>query len=93
VADPFPVDQYYVNHPEELFDQAMEDLVLDIDNPVILEGELHLFFPIQVMVFPLVAHLQCAGNEMPICKEDEQYFGSLMREICRKKLLEDKDGW
>ncbi|KAF5358075.1 hypothetical protein D9756_001743 [Leucocoprinus leucothites] len=76
VADPFPVDQYYVNHPEELFDQAMEDLILDIENPVILE-----------------AHLQCAGNEMPICKQDEEYFGSLMQEIVERKLLKDKDGW
>ncbi|KAJ3572806.1 hypothetical protein NP233_g2842 [Leucocoprinus birnbaumii] len=76
VADPFPVDQYYVNHPTELFDQAMEDLILDIENPVILE-----------------AHLQCAGNEMPICKQDEEYFGPLMHGIIEKKLLKDKDGW
>lgn len=40
VADPFSVDQYYVNHPEELFGQTLEDLVIDIENPVILEGEL-----------------------------------------------------
>ncbi|KXN90485.1 Putative ATP-dependent helicase HRQ1 [Leucoagaricus sp. SymC.cos] len=76
VADPFPIDQYYVNHPEELFEQAMEDLVLDLDSPVILE-----------------AHLQCAGHEMPICREDEKYFGPLMHGICERKLLRDKDDW
>lgn len=96
VADPFPVDQYYVNHPEELFDQAMEDLVLDIDNSVILEGKLSPLPSPRVQavtISSVLAHLQCAGNEMPVCKEDEQYFGPLMHEICQKKLLKDKDGW
>lgn len=30
---------------------------------------------------------------MPIHREDEQYFGPLMLDICEKKLLKDKDGW
>lgn len=38
VADPFPIDQYYVNHSEELFSHAMEDLVIDTESAVILEG-------------------------------------------------------
>ncbi|KAF9452846.1 DEAD/H helicase [Macrolepiota fuliginosa MF-IS2] len=76
VADPFPVDQYYVNHPEELFNHVMEDIIIDVESPVVLE-----------------AHLQCAGDEMPICMEDEQYFGPLMHEVCDAKLIKDKDGW
>ncbi|EKM82852.1 hypothetical protein AGABI1DRAFT_125317 [Agaricus bisporus var. burnettii JB137-S8] len=76
VADPFPIDQYYVNHSEELFSHAMEDLVIDTESPVILE-----------------AHLQCAAHEMPIHREDKQYFGPLMPDICEKKLLKDRDGW
>jgi DEAD/DEAH box helicase domain-containing protein len=38
VADPFPVDQYYVNHSEELFSHTMEDLIIDTESPVVLEG-------------------------------------------------------
>jgi DEAD/DEAH box helicase domain-containing protein len=41
----------------------------------------------------LEAHLQCAGNEMPLSKEDEVYFGPLFREICETRLSEDDEGW
>jgi DEAD/DEAH box helicase domain-containing protein len=74
----------------------MEDLVIDIENTVILEGKLPgipRVASVLVVTLDLTAHLQCAGNEMPICKEDEKYFGPLMHEICEKKLLKDKDGW
>jgi len=41
----------------------------------------------------LEAHLQCAGTEMPITSEDEQYFSSMMKEICENRLSKDEDGW
>ena len=41
----------------------------------------------------LGAHLQCAGQEMPISPQDECYFGPLMRELCDAQLMKDKDGW
>jgi DEAD/DEAH box helicase domain-containing protein len=41
----------------------------------------------------LEAHLQCAGQEMPICLDDEAYFGPLTREICETKLQKDDEGW
>lgn len=41
----------------------------------------------------LEAHLQCAGQEMPLSLEDEQYFGPGMRKICENQLVKDKDGW
>lgn len=39
VADPFPVDQYYVENPDHLFEHSLDDLVIDTDNDVILESE------------------------------------------------------
>ncbi|KAI0928397.1 hypothetical protein AcW1_005652 [Taiwanofungus camphoratus] len=40
VADSFPVDQHYVNNPDELFDKHMNDLVIDLESKVILESHL-----------------------------------------------------
>jgi DEAD/DEAH box helicase domain-containing protein len=39
------------------------------------------------------AHLQCAGHEMPLCADDEFYFGPLTRELCETRLRKDADGW
>ncbi|KAJ6500440.1 DEAD H helicase [Mycena sanguinolenta] len=41
----------------------------------------------------LEAHLQCAAQEMPICKADSSFFGPLMHELCETRLRVDKDGW
>lgn len=30
---------------------------------------------------------------MPLCLEDETYFGPLMHQICETKLEKDKEGW
>ncbi|KAH0830257.1 P-loop containing nucleoside triphosphate hydrolase protein [Lanmaoa asiatica] len=62
VADNLPIDQHYVQHPD--------------DFKVILEP-----------------HLQCAAQEMPLCKDDHVYFGPLLGELCDAKLSKDKDGW
>ncbi|KAJ6618312.1 DEAD/H helicase [Mycena sp. CBHHK59/15] len=40
VADSLPVDQHYVQHPQELLDGEIEDLVVDLDNKIILEAHL-----------------------------------------------------
>ncbi|KAI1787885.1 P-loop containing nucleoside triphosphate hydrolase protein [Ganoderma leucocontextum] len=40
VADALPVDQYYVEHPDELFDRSTDELMIDLDNKVILEAHL-----------------------------------------------------
>jgi len=40
IGDPFPVDQHYVQNPDDLFENSLDDLIIDIDNEVILEGEL-----------------------------------------------------
>jgi ATP-dependent helicase YprA (DUF1998 family) len=38
VADPFPIDQHFVQNPSELFENSLDDLILDVDNDLILEG-------------------------------------------------------
>jgi DEAD/DEAH box helicase domain-containing protein len=43
VADPFPIDQHYVQNPDDLFEHTLDDLIIDTDNEVILEGKLILF--------------------------------------------------
>ncbi|KAH9901228.1 DEAD/H helicase [Cubamyces lactineus] len=40
VADALPVDQHFVNYPEELFERATNDLIVDLDSKVILEAHL-----------------------------------------------------
>ncbi|KAK2467067.1 hypothetical protein APHAL10511_001325 [Amanita phalloides] len=40
VAENFAIDRYYVNKPDELYDQAPDDLLVDIDNRFILEAHL-----------------------------------------------------
>ena len=40
VADALPVDQYYVEQPDELFDRSTNELMIDLDNKVILEAHL-----------------------------------------------------
>ncbi|KAI0637127.1 DEAD/H helicase [Trametes polyzona] len=40
VADSLPVDQHFVNNPEELFDRSTDDLIVDLESKVILEAHL-----------------------------------------------------
>jgi len=40
VAMPDALDQYFVQHPETLLDRPLEEIVLDPDNPVLLEAHL-----------------------------------------------------
>ncbi|KAF8831611.1 hypothetical protein HHX47_DHR1000474 [Lentinula edodes] len=38
IAEGLPIDQYYLNNPNELFDKDTDDLIIDLDNKIILEG-------------------------------------------------------
>ncbi|OBZ75158.1 putative ATP-dependent helicase HRQ1 [Grifola frondosa] len=40
VADALPIDQHYINNPEDLFDKPTNDLIVDLDSKVILEAHL-----------------------------------------------------
>lgn len=77
VADSLPIDRHYVLNPQEIFDKPMDELVIDLESDWIVE-----------------AHLQCAAHEMPVSAvEDEKWFGPLTKDICKTKLVKDKDGW
>ncbi|KAG1749078.1 DEAD H helicase [Suillus paluster] len=40
IADDLPIDQHYVDYPDELYDQPMDDLIVDVDSKVIIEAHL-----------------------------------------------------
>lgn len=40
LTEPFAVDQYYANHPEELFDKRLDELMVDVDSKVVLEAHM-----------------------------------------------------
>jgi len=51
VADGFPIDQHFVNHPEELFGTSLDDLILDIDNEMILEGTVRCHHAVNALAY------------------------------------------
>lgn len=40
VADSLPLDQHYVQNPNELFDKSIDDILVDLDSKVLLEAHL-----------------------------------------------------
>ncbi|KAJ7702373.1 hypothetical protein B0H17DRAFT_923441 [Mycena rosella] len=40
VAECLPIDQHFVQNPEELFDGKVDDLIVDLDNKILLEAHL-----------------------------------------------------
>ncbi|KAK9461933.1 uncharacterized protein V1516DRAFT_695377 [Lipomyces oligophaga] len=40
IGDSYPVDQYYMQNPDDLFQKSPEEVVLDLDNPLLLESHL-----------------------------------------------------
>lgn len=65
-----PVDQHYMLHPSELFEKPNAEVVLDIENPLVLESHL------QCAAFELPISLS----------EDLQYFGPLMTNLVLARL-------
>ena len=86
------MDNHYLMNPEDLFQAPVADIILDLENPLILEVGITCCSSARTLII-LEAHLQCAGIEMPITSEDEQYFSSTMKEICENRLSKDEDGW
>ena len=82
VASDSPVDQHYVAHPESLLEvnnfESYQDLVLDFNNILILEGH------IQCAAFELPINFE----------RDKQYFTeSHLRKICVERLHHNQDGY
>lgn len=82
VASDSPVDQHYLTHSEELTDgdntDTFQDLVLDFDNILILEGH------IQCAAFELPIDID----------RDKVYFKEgYLRKMCQERLDRSKDGY
>ncbi|CAE6459000.1 unnamed protein product [Rhizoctonia solani] len=77
VADPRPIDQHYVNHPDELFSDDVGELLIDLDNKVMLESHL------QCAAHEMPIH----------SIHDQSYFGPSLPDICQSSLKRDGDGW
>ncbi|CAH6720216.1 ATP-dependent helicase Hrq1p [[Candida] jaroonii] len=85
-----PVDQYYVEHPQEILDKtSYEDLCVK----GLIDSDMHRLI--------MENHLQCAAFELPLTLEDSKWFchGSkdpkkiqFFEETCKKKLNTDKLG-
>ncbi|KAG6874311.1 hypothetical protein C0995_001536 [Termitomyces sp. Mi166 len=93
VADTYPIDQYYVAHPEELLERSNDDLIIDTESKPMLEGNAAALVDVSIQLTLFSAHLQCAAQEMPLSHEDEKYFGVLFKEVCESQLVKDHDGW
>ncbi|CAE6406342.1 unnamed protein product [Rhizoctonia solani] len=77
VADPRPIDQHYVNHPDELFSSNVGELLIDLDNKMMLESHL------QCAAHEMPIH----------SVHDQSYFGPSLPGICHSSLKRDGDGW
>lgn len=92
ILESAPLDSYYFTNPDELYDQDTDDLVVDLESKIILEGD-PASLASHATLTPLQAHLQCAALEMPISLSDETYFGPNMVAVCDAKLTIDHEGW
>lgn len=52
VADSYPIDQYYVTHPEELYEKPNDELAIDLDNKPLLEGTATVLVDIFIELTP-----------------------------------------
>lgn len=77
ICDPYPVDQHYAAHPDEIYTGAFNSLSLDLDNPMVLEAHL------QCAAHEMPIH--------PV--DDVLYFGPRLPELCTKKLIGDDQGF
>jgi DEAD/DEAH box helicase domain-containing protein len=77
VGDCFPVDQHYMQNPDELFTKPNCDLQVDLDNMLVKEGH------VQCAAFEMPI------NPAP----DSKYFGQDLDKICKERLIKDELGF
>ncbi|CDH48895.1 dead deah box helicase [Lichtheimia corymbifera JMRC:FSU:9682] len=72
ITDHNPMDQHFARHPEELFEQPLDDIQFDVENNKLV----------------LESHLQCAAEELPIdIDQDQAFFGPNMQQVCEEHLM------
>ena len=68
VADNFPLDRFYVQNPNDLFERTTDDLAVDLESKVILEAHLQcaaLEMPLRAddeVYFGNLLHSICAAK-------------------------------
>ncbi|GAA5888384.1 hypothetical protein JCM6882_008599 [Rhodosporidiobolus microsporus] len=81
ICDPFPLDQHYARNPDLIFSSPFQQLNLDLDNPLVLEGH------IQCAADEIPLHPE----------DDAPYFAGSdadkLRRICLERLVGDDDGF
>lgn len=77
VADPFPMDQHYMTHPDELFTMPNTELQVDLTNTLVLEGHLQC------------AAAEMPINP----EDDQLYFGKTLPTVLEGRLIEDANGF
>jgi DEAD/DEAH box helicase domain-containing protein len=85
ICDPFPLDQHYARNPDLIFTSPFQQLNLDLDNPLVLEGH------VQCAADEIPLHPE----------EDSLYFATRnddegttkFRQLCDDRLISDSDGF
>ncbi|CAO3696258.1 unnamed protein product [Umbelopsis ramanniana] len=75
IAAENPMDQHFMRQPDELFNKGMQDIAVDIDSPLILEGHLQC----------------AANEQPIDLTRDCDYFGEEARNICKDHLVRGHD--
>ncbi|KAI9704792.1 MAG: hypothetical protein M1836_006572 [Candelina mexicana] len=77
VGDCFPTDQYYMEHPDEIFTKPNCELQVDLQNMLVLEGH------IQCAAYEMPIRPD----------EDKVYFGKNLPEIAEERMVKDTLGF
>lgn len=94
-----PVDQYYANNPELLFERGAEEAICDPENPLVLRQHLLCAaFEAPIFIGPKFEAEQAEKSALPEACLDISLFGvsarTLVLELAAEGLLvEDKSGW
>jgi len=77
VGNSFPTDQYYMDHPDEIFTKPNCELQVDLENMLVLEGHIQC-----------AAHEMPLRPA-----EDMKYFGKLLPSIAEERMRKDEQGF
>ena len=57
------MDDYYLMNPQELLQGAVADIILDLENPLILEVSIYSPMTVQTLMVPVGAFTMCWGRD------------------------------
>ncbi|GAA5939438.1 hypothetical protein JCM10213_008660 [Rhodosporidiobolus nylandii] len=81
ICDPFPLDQHYARNPDLIFTSPFQQLNLDLDNPLVLEGHIQCAAD-EIPLHPVEdSAFFCGGDEVKL------------RRLCMERLVGDDDGF